>query len=110
MENKSQENKYVDFVVEVRKYKTLLNKKFEERKPWVKPYEGDVVAHLPGTIVELDVTVGEYVEEGQLLLIHEAMKMHNRVVAPIKGQITAVNVNTGDRVPKDFLMVKIEPK
>ena len=46
----------------------------------------------------------------QLLLIHEAMKMHNRVVAPIKGQITAVNVNTGDRVPKDFLMVKIEPK
>ncbi len=110
MENNSQENKYVDFVVTARKYKTLLTKKYQDRKVWQKPFIGDVISHLPGTIIRMDVKQGDSVEAGQLLLIHEAMKMHNRVVAPVSGVITAVNVKEGDRIPKDFVMLTIEPK
>ncbi|CAK7024112.1 acetyl-CoA carboxylase biotin carboxyl carrier protein subunit [Parabacteroides sp. APC149_11_2_Y6] len=110
MEQKEKDNEYVDFVVTARKYKTLLTTKYKNRKVWHKPFIGDVISHLPGTIVKLEVKQGQEVEAGQLLLIHQAMKMFNRVVAPVAGVVTEVNVQEGDKIPKDHLMVKIEPK
>mgnify|MGYP000817109131 FL=1 len=53
---------------------------------------------------------GQAVEAGQLLLIHEAMKMQNRVVAPISGVVVELNVKEGDKITKNHLMVKIESK
>lgn len=108
MENKA--NEYVDFVVTARKYKTLLTAKYKNRPLWHKPQPGEVISHLPGTILKIEVQQGEDVEAGQLLMIHEAMKMQNRVVAPISGVITELNVGVGDKIGKNHLMVKIEPK
>ena len=108
MEKEQQE--LVDFIVTARKYKTTLTEKFKNRPVWHKPYVGDVISHLPGTIVELEVKVGDEVEAGQLLLIHQAMKMLNRVVAPISGVVSEVNVQVGEQIPKDHLMVRIDPK
>lgn len=107
-----EENKkeLVDFVVTARKYKTTLTEKFKNRPVWHKPFPGDVISHLPGTIVELEVKVGDEVEAGQLLLIHQAMKMLNRVVAPVAGVVEAVNVQIGEQIPKDYLMIRINPK
>lgn len=104
------ENEYVDFVVTARKYKTLLTAKYKNRKIWHKPFVGDVISHLPGTVVKLEVQEGQEVQAGQLLLIHQAMKMYNRVVAPVSGVITELGVKEGDKIAKDHLMVKIEPK
>ena len=103
-------NEYVDFVVTARKYKTLLTKKYLAREVWKKPFPGDVFSVLPGTIIRLDVKEGQEVKEGELLLIHEAMKMQNRIVAPVTGVITEVCINEGDKISKNHLMVKIEPK
>ncbi len=108
MEKEQQE--LVDFIVTARKYKTTLTEKFKNRPVWHKPYVGDVISHLPGTIVELEVKVGDEVEAGQLLLIHQAMKMLNRVVAPISGVVSEVNVQIDEQIPKDHLMVRIDPK
>lgn len=108
MEKEQQE--LVDFIVTARKYKTTLTEKFKNRPVWHKPYVGDVISHLPGTIVELEVKVGDEVEAGRLLLIHQAMKMLNRVVAPISGVVSEVNVQIGEQIPKDHLMVRIDPK
>ena len=108
MEKEQQE--LVDFIVTARKYKTTLTEKYKNRPVWHKPYVGDVISHLPGTIVELEVKVGDEVEAGQLLLIHQAMKMLNRVVAPISGVVSEVNVQIGEQIPKDHLMVRIDPK
>lgn len=108
MENK--ENEYVDFVVTARKYKTLLTEKYKNRKMWHKPFVGAVVSTLPGTIVKIHVEKGQKVEAGQLLLIQQAMKMYNRIVAPVAGVITELDVKEGDQITKDHLMVKIEPK
>ena len=108
MENK--ENEYVDFVVTARKYKTLLTEKYKNRKMWHKPFVGDVISTLPGTVVKIYVEKGQEVEAGQLLLIHQAMKMYNRVVAPVAGTIVELGVTEGDKIPKDHLMVKIQPK
>ena len=105
MEKKHQQEEYVDFVVTARKYKTLLTAKYKSRPMWHKPSAGDVVSHLPGTIIKIMVE-----EAGQLLLIHEAMKMQNRVVAPISGVVVELNVKEGDKITKNHLMVKIESK
>ena len=93
-----------------RKYKTLLTAKYKSRPMWHKPSAGDVVSHLPGTIIKIMVEEGQAVEAGQLLLIHEAMKMQNRVVAPISGVVVELNVKEGDKITKNHLMVKIESK
>lgn len=110
MEKKHQQEEYVDFVVMARKYKTLLTAKYKSRPMWYKPSAGDVVSHLPGTIIKIMVEEGQAVEAGQLLLIHEAMKMQNRVVAPISGVVVELNVKEGDKITKNHLMVKIESK
>ena len=110
MEKKEKENEYVDFVVTARKYKTTLTAKYKNRKMWHKPFVGDVISHLPGTIIKIMVEEGQAVEAGQLLLIHEAMKMQNRVVAPISGVVVELNVKEGDKITKNHLMVKIESK
>ena len=104
------ENEYVDFIVTARKYKTLLTTKYKNRPLWHKPLPGEVISHLPGTILELKVEQGQEVEAGQLLLIHEAMKMQNRVVSPISGIITELGVKAGDKIGKNHLMVKVEPR
>lgn len=106
MENKE----YVDFIVTARKYKTLLTKKFVERTVWQKPLDGDVFSHLPGTIISVEAKVGDTVKAGDLILMLEAMKMLNRVVSPVSGVITEINVTKGDKIGKNHLMVKIEPK
>ncbi|WP_165155971.1 acetyl-CoA carboxylase biotin carboxyl carrier protein subunit [Parabacteroides sp. ZJ-118] len=110
MEKKHQQESYVDFVVTARKYKTLLTAKYKNRPMWCKPSVGDVVSHLPGTIIKILVEKGQAVEAGQLLLTHEAMKMQNRVVAPIAGVVVELNVKEGDKITKNHLMVKIESK
>jgi len=101
---------YVDFIVTARKYKTTLTKKFLDRKPWQPVQPGEIKSHLPGTVVEIVVKEGDHVEKGQLLCIHEAMKMLNRIVTPYSGVVTNINVKVGDRIAKGHLMVKIETK
>ncbi len=99
---------YVDFVVTARKYKTLLTNKYINRPVWHRLVPGEVKSVLPGTIIEIMVKEGQKVEEGELLLIHEAMKMLNRIVAPVPGVIESINVKVGDKVGKNQLMVKIK--
>jgi len=105
MEKKEQ---LTDFVVTARVYKTLLTNKYRNREVWRKPVPGEVLSTLPGTIISLEVKENDRVEEGQLLLIHEAMKMYNRIVAPMAGTVREINVKEGDKIGKNHLMVKIE--
>ena len=71
--------------------------------PAAVPAEGTKInAPMPGTIVDIKVNVGDTVKKGQILLILEAMKMENEIMAPSDGKVTAVvtskgaTVNTGD--------------
>lgn len=108
MEQEKKDNQLVDFAVTARKYKTTLTKKFVNRKQWEKRPEGELRAFLPGTILSVHVKVGQTVKAGTLLLIHEAMKMQNRVVAPFNGKVVELRVKDGDKVSKDAPLVVIE--
>lgn len=66
---------------------------------------GAVTAPMPGTILDVKVGVGDKVESGQVVLILEAMKMENEIVAPAAGTVKAVHVSREAAVnPGDILI------
>ncbi len=70
---------------------------------------GTVSASMPGKVVTVEVSVGESVEEGQTVLILEAMKMQNEVAAPITGTVSAVHCEDGMNVEANVPLIVIEP-
>jgi biotin carboxyl carrier protein len=67
-----------------------------------------LVAFIPGTIVDVNVKVGQEVKQGDILVVLDAMKMHNRILAPMNSTIKEIAVKPGDRVTKGFVMVVLE--
>ena len=57
-----------------------------------------VTAPMPGTILKVNVNVGDVVKKGQVLLVLEAMKMENEITAPVDGKITSLHVEKGKSV------------
>ena len=57
-----------------------------------------VKAPMPGNILDVKVAAGASVKAGDVLVILEAMKMENEIVAPQDGTVASVNVNKGDTV------------
>ncbi|OTN77522.1 hypothetical protein A5886_002622 [Enterococcus sp. 8G7_MSG3316] len=70
------------------------------------PTDGEAIhSPMPGTILKVLVNVGDSIEENQPLMILEAMKMENEIVASKSGVVVAIQVNPGDIVnPGDALI------
>jgi acetyl-CoA/propionyl-CoA carboxylase, biotin carboxylase, biotin carboxyl carrier protein len=69
---------------------------------------GKVTVPMQGTIVKVNVAVGQAVEAGDTVVILEAMKMENSVNAEKSGVVKAVHVATGDQVGGGDVVVEIE--
>ena len=67
-----------------------------------------VNAPMPGTILDVKVNVGDTVAEGQVLMVLEAMKMENDIVAPKAGKVASINVKKGDTVNSNDLLASIQ--
>lgn len=100
--------KYETFLLNGVEYKTLLTKKWMNRKKWEEPNPYLLESHIPGTIVKIGVKEGQAVKEGDLLLVLEAMKMNNKLTAPFSGKIKKINVTEGSKIPKGTLMIEME--
>ena len=57
-----------------------------------------VSSPMPGKILAVKANVGDSVKKGQVILILEAMKMENEVVAPEDGTIASIDVTVGASV------------
>lgn len=66
-----------------------------------------VTAPLPGTILKINISVGDVVTEGQNVIIMEAMKMENQIQTTKAGEVTAIKVNVGDSVLQDDVLIEI---
>ena len=66
-----------------------------------------VTAPLGGTICKLTVKPGQQVQEGDTLLILEAMKMESEISAPRAGTVVAINVQAGDAVTVGDILLSI---
>ncbi len=90
-------------------FETRLTKKFTLRKPFERQIPGVVKAIIPGIIAEISTRTGNTVMQGDTLLVLEAMKMLNRIMAPVNGTIKAIRVKAGDKVVKGQVLAEIEP-
>ena len=70
--------------------------------------EGELLTQMPGKIVKILVKEGDVVEEGQTLLILEAMKMENEIKAGVGGTLKTIHVKEGDALDSGVLMMEIE--
>ena len=68
----------------------------------------DIKAPMPGLILEINVSVGQEVNEGDNLLILEAMKMENSFDSPRAGIIKSISVEKGQAVEKGQLLIEFE--
>ncbi len=78
-------------------------------KPAAKAVAGGtkINSPMPGTILDLKCKVGDTVKKGTILLILEAMKMENEIIAPVDGTVKQIAVNKGASVSSGDLMVVI---
>ncbi len=70
--------------------------------------ESSVTAPMPGTVIRVEVALGDEVEARRPLVVLEAMKMEIPVHSPFDGTVTAIHVSPGDRVAGGALLVELE--
>ena len=63
---------------------------------------------MPGTILSVNVAVGDAVKRGQVLMVLEAMKMENEIMCPCDGKIASVNTSKGASVESGTLLCVIQ--
>ncbi len=66
-----------------------------------------VAAPMPGTIVSVNVSDGQSVKKGDVLVVLEAMKMENEIKAPKDGTVTGISVSKGESVDTGATLVTI---
>ena len=70
---------------------------------------GEVIsAPMPGTILSVNVTVGQAVKKGDVLCVLEAMKMENEIYAPRDGEVASVTTTKGEAVESGKALVTLK--
>jgi biotin carboxyl carrier protein len=67
-----------------------------------------IKAPLPGTIIAINVKVGDTVKRGDTVLVMEAMKMENNIMANKDGVVKAIHVTTGQTVVQDEKLIDLQ--
>ncbi|SEA10469.1 acetyl-CoA carboxylase biotin carboxyl carrier protein subunit [Psychroflexus halocasei] len=68
----------------------------------------DIKAPMPGLILDINVSEGDEVSEGDQLLVLEAMKMENAITAPRNAVIKSISINKSETVTKNQLLIEME--
>ena len=66
-----------------------------------------VKAPMPGTLIKVNVKVGDSVKKGDVLCVLEAMKMENDIMAPADGVVASVEASQGASVATDAVLVTL---
>ena len=102
-----QEKQYI--IVHSAKYETTYTKKYLNRKVWEEPNFNLIKSYIPGTIIDVLVNEGQVLKGGNSIIVLEAMKMYNDVQMPFDGKIVKIHIEKWQKIPKNFVMIEIEP-
>jgi len=73
------------------------------------PADAELIASpMPGTIVSVNVKPGQSIKKSDVLVVLEAMKMENEIMAPHDAVVVAVHVNKGDSVESGTPLVSLK--
>ncbi len=72
-------------------------------------HEGSLFAPMPGKVIKVNVKEGDEVKRGSILLVVEAMKMENNIVALEDSIVEKVNVTEGNKVDSDLQLIHLKP-
>ncbi len=67
-----------------------------------------IIAPLPGTVIQIMINPGAAVKRGDKLLVYEAMKMENNLLAEKDGTVKSIKVNVGDNFLQGDLLIEME--
>ena len=73
-----------------------------------KTKSGNVSTTIPGKVVTVEVTMGQSVQEGDVILVLEAMKMQNEISAPSAGSVRLIHVSEGEAVSAGAKLVELK--
>lgn len=68
----------------------------------------EIKAQMPGLVLDILVSAGDHLQEGDSIMILEAMKMENVIKAPAEMTIKEVLIKKGDAVEKNQLLINLE--
>ena len=71
--------------------------------------KNEVISPMPGSIVKINVSEGQFVKKGDVLLVLEAMKMENEIKVNADCKIVKISVEEKKSVEKGQLLMKLEP-
>jgi 3-methylcrotonyl-CoA carboxylase alpha subunit len=71
--------------------------------------DGAIGAPMPGRIVSVEVAEGASVSKGQKLIVLEAMKMEQALLAPFDGVVAELRAKQGAQVTEGTILARIEP-
>lgn len=80
----------------------------KQKKEIATDESGNLLAPIPGMIIEYKVKVGDKVKAGDTIVVLEAMKMFNNLVAPRDGSVKVIDYRAGDQVAKGDILCYIE--
>ena len=106
MDDQNKNPKYSMLELDGVKYKTILPDRYVNRARYEPANPKLIKAVIPGTVVKILVRKGRKVEEGDNLLLLEAMKMRNEIKASINGIILKINIKEGEQVSKSHLLLE----
>ena len=89
-------------------YKTRISTKFKKRKYYQPADPRIILSFIPGTVLDIFVTVGQEVKKSQELMILDAMKMQNRLKCSLDGRVKSIAVLKGDKVSKGTVLLELE--
>ncbi len=67
----------------------------------------NIPSPMPGSIISVNVAMGQAVKSGDVLIVLEAMKMENDIVAPCDGTVKQILVSKGTTVNTDDVLIVI---
>ena len=70
--------------------------------------EGRIVAPMHGLMLRVAVEAGERVQQGQVIAVLEAMKMHYEICSEVDGLVSEVLVSSGEQVASDQVLIEID--